>query len=184
MNIFSISSTQGAASVGGVKGVESTAATSRTAAEGLSSVNDGVSLSVDAVQAASSASDIRFDRVNAIKAAIAEPKISLADEEPEEELTEEKDITAAAAVMQIIEDRDNELTAIYGMMDDYDKRLEALEGKLADQAGGEDSTDEADSPSRAILDRVRSIVGKPDQDDAGTILQKMKDASDVMRGRK
>ena len=70
------------------------------------------------------------------------------------------------------------------MMHDYDKRLEALEGKLADQAGGEDSTDEADSPSRAILDRVRSIVGKPDQDDAGTILQKMKDASDVMRGRK
>jgi negative regulator of flagellin synthesis FlgM len=72
MNIFSVSTTQGAASVGGVKGVEATAATGRTAAEGLSSVNDGVSLSVDAVQAASSASDIRLDRVNAIKAAIAD----------------------------------------------------------------------------------------------------------------
>ena len=72
MNIFSVSSTQGAASVGGVKGVESTAATGRTAAEGLSSVNDGVSLSVDAVQVASSASDIRFDRVNVIKAAISD----------------------------------------------------------------------------------------------------------------
>ncbi len=72
MNIFSVSSTQGAASVGNVKGVEETTAVGNTAAEGLSEVRDGVSLSVDAVQAASAASDIRFDRVNAIKAAIAD----------------------------------------------------------------------------------------------------------------
>lgn len=72
MDIFSVSSTQGSAAVGGVKGVEATDATSRTAAEGLTEVSDSVSLSVDAVQAAETASDVRLDRVNAIRAAIAD----------------------------------------------------------------------------------------------------------------
>jgi len=72
MNIFSVSSTQGSAAVGGVKGVEATEGTNRATAAGLTEVNDSVSLSVDAVQAADTASEIRFDRVNAIRAAIAD----------------------------------------------------------------------------------------------------------------
>lgn len=72
MNIFSVSSTQGSAAVGGVKGVEATEGTNRTTAAGLTEVNDSVSLSVDAVQAADAASEIRFDRVNAIRAALAD----------------------------------------------------------------------------------------------------------------
>ena len=73
MNIFGVFSTQGSQGIGAVKGVE--AAQSAKAAvrnEGVGEVHDAVTLSVDAVKAAGAASDIRFDRVAAIKAAIAD----------------------------------------------------------------------------------------------------------------
>lgn len=69
MNIFGVSSTQGSQGVGMVKGVEASQA---AAAKGVGEVHDAVTLSVDGVRAAESTSDIRLDRVNAIRAAIAD----------------------------------------------------------------------------------------------------------------
>ncbi|MBM3953916.1 MAG: flagellar biosynthesis anti-sigma factor FlgM [Planctomycetaceae bacterium] len=68
MNIFGISFTQGAAAVKGVAGAEAAQA---AAGRGVGAVHDSVTLSVDGVRAAESASDIRFDRVAAIRAEIA-----------------------------------------------------------------------------------------------------------------
>ena len=69
MNIFGVFATQGSQGVGTVKGVEAAQA---AAPKGVGEVHDAVTLSVDAVKAADAASDIRFDRVAAIKAAIAD----------------------------------------------------------------------------------------------------------------
>ena len=70
MNIFGVFSTQGSQGIGAVKGVESAQASA--AQQGVGEVHDAVTLSVDAVRAADATSDIRFDRVNAIRAAIAD----------------------------------------------------------------------------------------------------------------
>ena len=80
MNIFSVFSTQGSQGLGAVKGVEA-AQSAKAAArqEGVGGVHDAVTLSVDAVKAADSTADIRFDRVNAIKAAIADGSYETAD---------------------------------------------------------------------------------------------------------
>lgn len=80
MNIFSVFSTQGSQGLGAVKGVDA-AQSSKAAArqEGVGEVHDAVTLSVDAVKAADSTADIRFDRVNAIKAAIADGSYETAD---------------------------------------------------------------------------------------------------------
>jgi len=73
MNIFGVFSTQGSQGLGAVKGVEAAqSAQSAARQEGVGEVHDAVTLSVDAVKAASATSDIRFDRVAAIKAAIAD----------------------------------------------------------------------------------------------------------------
>jgi anti-sigma28 factor (negative regulator of flagellin synthesis) len=58
--------------VSGVQGVEATDAAMKTQAEGLSEVHDNISVSVDAVQAAETVSDVRLDRVNSIRSAIAD----------------------------------------------------------------------------------------------------------------
>lgn len=79
MNIMSVFSTQGVQSLGGVKGVESTKATQAAVQQGVGEVHDSVTLSVDAVRSAESASDIRFDRVNAIRAAIADGSYDTAE---------------------------------------------------------------------------------------------------------
>ena len=80
MNIFSVFSTQGSQGLGAVKGVEA-AQSAKAAArqEGVGEVHDAVTLSVDAVKAADSTADIRFDRVNAITAAIADGSYETAD---------------------------------------------------------------------------------------------------------
>ena len=80
MNIVSVFSTQGSQGLGAVKGVEA-AQSAKAAArqEGVGEVHDAVTLSVDAVKAADSTADIRFDRVNAIKAAIADGSYETAD---------------------------------------------------------------------------------------------------------
>jgi anti-sigma28 factor (negative regulator of flagellin synthesis) len=80
MNIFSVFSTQGSQGLGAVKGVEA-AQSAKAAArqEGVGEVHDAVTLSVDAVKAADSTAGIRFDRVNAIKAAIADGSYETAD---------------------------------------------------------------------------------------------------------
>ena len=80
MNIFGVFSTQGSQGLGAVKGVEA-AQSAKAAArqEGVGEVHDAVTLSVDAVKAADSTADIRFDRVNAIKAAIADGSYETAD---------------------------------------------------------------------------------------------------------
>ena len=73
MNILGVFSTHGASAAGAVKGVEAAQASQAAAAQqGVGEVHDAVTLSVDAVRAADAASDIRFDRVNAIRAAIAD----------------------------------------------------------------------------------------------------------------
>ena len=80
MNIFGVFSTQGSQGLGAVKDVEA-AQSAKAAArqEGVGEVHDAVTLSVDAVKAADSTADIRFDRVNAIKAAIADGSYETAD---------------------------------------------------------------------------------------------------------
>jgi anti-sigma28 factor (negative regulator of flagellin synthesis) len=56
-----------------VKGVEAAQAAKAAAPQqGVGEVHDAVTLSVDAVRAADATADIRFDRVNAIRAAIAD----------------------------------------------------------------------------------------------------------------
>jgi negative regulator of flagellin synthesis FlgM len=72
MNIFGVFSTHGAQALGGVKGVESAKAAQAAAQQGVGEVHDSVTLSVDAVRAAEGTADIRFDKVNAIRAAIAD----------------------------------------------------------------------------------------------------------------
>ena len=70
MNIWGVFSTQGSQGVGAVKSLEAAQAAVRQ--QGVGEVHDAVTLSVDAVKAAGATSDIRFDRVAAIKAAIAD----------------------------------------------------------------------------------------------------------------
>ena len=73
MNIFGVFSTHGATAANAVKGVEAAQASQATVAQqGVGEVHDVVTLSVDAVRAADATADIRFDRVNAIRAAIAD----------------------------------------------------------------------------------------------------------------
>ncbi len=73
MNIFGVFSTHGATAANAVKGVEASQASQAAAAQrGVGEVHDAVTLSIDAVRAADATSDIRFDRVNAIRAAIAD----------------------------------------------------------------------------------------------------------------
>lgn len=69
MNIFGVFSTHGAQGVNAVKGLDAAQATKL---QGVGEVHDAVALSVDAVRAADAAGDIRLDRVNAIRAAIAD----------------------------------------------------------------------------------------------------------------
>jgi len=75
MNIFGIGITQGAraaAGVGSAGAVDTAKATQATQGMGVGQVRDQVELSVDGVRAAETTSDIRFDRVAAIRTAIAE----------------------------------------------------------------------------------------------------------------
>ena len=72
MNIWGVTSTQGAAAPMGVKGVEAAGSAQAAVGQGVAEVHDSVTLSVDAVRAADASADIRFDRVNAIRAAIAD----------------------------------------------------------------------------------------------------------------
>ena len=72
MNIFGVFSTQGSQGLGGIKGVEAAKAAQASAKQGVGEVHDAVNLSTDAVRAAESASDIRMDKVAAIRAAIAQ----------------------------------------------------------------------------------------------------------------
>jgi anti-sigma28 factor (negative regulator of flagellin synthesis) len=75
MNIWGVTSTQGSQGLNALKGVEAAQAadgTQATMQQGVSEVHDSVTLSVDAVRTAESTGDIRFDRVNAIRAAIAD----------------------------------------------------------------------------------------------------------------
>ena len=75
MNIFGITFTQGARAAAAVRStgaVETAKATQATQGMGVGQVHDQVDLSVDGVRAAQTASDIRFDRVQAIRTAIAE----------------------------------------------------------------------------------------------------------------
>lgn len=78
MNIWGVTSTQGSQGLNALKGVEAAQGTqsiadqANTVQQGVAEVHDSVTLSVDAVRAAESAGDIRFDRVNAIRAAIAD----------------------------------------------------------------------------------------------------------------
>jgi anti-sigma28 factor (negative regulator of flagellin synthesis) len=72
MQILGVTSTHASHALAGVKGVESTSAAQAAVGQGVTEVQDSVTLSVDAVRAAESASDIRFDRVQSIRTAIAE----------------------------------------------------------------------------------------------------------------
>jgi anti-sigma28 factor (negative regulator of flagellin synthesis) len=76
MNIFGVFSTQGTQGVGALKGVEASQA---AAQKGVGEVHDAVTLSVDGVRAADATSDIRLDRVNAIRAAIADGSYDTAE---------------------------------------------------------------------------------------------------------
>ena len=72
MNIWGVTSTQGSQGLNALKGVEATQSTQAAMQQGVAEVHDTVTMSVDAVRAADSTGDIRFDRVNAIRAAIAD----------------------------------------------------------------------------------------------------------------
>ena len=72
MNIWGITSTHGSQSVNGVKGVEASKDTDTVANQGISEAKDTVALSADAVQAAGATSDIRLDKINSIRSAIAD----------------------------------------------------------------------------------------------------------------
>ena len=72
MNIWGITSTHGSQSVNGVKGVEASKSTDTVANQGISEAKDTVALSADAVQAAGATSDIRLDKINSIRSAIAD----------------------------------------------------------------------------------------------------------------
>ena len=77
MNIWGVFSTQGSQGVGAVKGLE--AAQASAGQQGVGEVHDAVTLSVDAVRSADATADIRLDRVNAIRAAIADGSYETAD---------------------------------------------------------------------------------------------------------
>lgn len=72
MQIFGVSATNGSQAVSGVKVIGGVGPA--RAAGDVADVRDSVSLSVDGVRAAEAAAtaDIRFDRVQAIRAAIAD----------------------------------------------------------------------------------------------------------------
>ena len=76
MNIFGVFSTQGSQGLTAVKGLEATKAageaTEITSRQGVGEVHDAVTLSTEAVRAAESGSDIRMDKVAALRAAIAD----------------------------------------------------------------------------------------------------------------
>ena len=72
MNIFGVFSTQGAQAVPAAKGVEAIKTTQAAGQQGIGEVHDAATLSTEAVRAAEGASDIRMDKVAAIKAAIAD----------------------------------------------------------------------------------------------------------------
>jgi anti-sigma28 factor (negative regulator of flagellin synthesis) len=80
MNVWGVFSTQGSQGLNAVKGVEAAQSSAATAPQqGVGEVHDAVTLSVDAVRAADATADIRFDRVNAIRAAIADGSYETAD---------------------------------------------------------------------------------------------------------
>jgi negative regulator of flagellin synthesis FlgM len=70
MNIWGVFATQGSQGVGAVKGLEAAQAAAQQ--QGVGEVQDAVTLSVEAGRSAAAAADIRLDRVNAIRAAIAD----------------------------------------------------------------------------------------------------------------
>ena len=76
MNIFGVFSTQGSQGSIAVKGLEATKAAGEaaevTSRQGVGEVQDAVTLSTEAVRAAESGSDIRMDKVAALRAAIAD----------------------------------------------------------------------------------------------------------------
>ena len=78
MNIWGVTSTQGsqgltaAQALTALNGVEAAQGTQAAMQQGVAEVHDSVSLSVDAVRTADSTGDIRFDRVNSIRASIAD----------------------------------------------------------------------------------------------------------------
>ena len=76
MNIFGVFSTQGSQGLAAAKGVEAMRATEQatelTARQGVGEVHDAVTLSTEAVRAAEGGSDIRMDKVAALRAAIAD----------------------------------------------------------------------------------------------------------------
>jgi len=79
MNIWGVTSTHGASAPMGVKGVEAANSAQAAVQQGVAEVHDSVTLSVDAVRAADASADIRFDRVNAIRAAIADGSYETAE---------------------------------------------------------------------------------------------------------
>ena len=72
MNIFGVFSAQGSQGLSAIKGVEAAKAAQAAAQQGVGEVHDAVNSSTDAVRAAETTSDIRMDKVAAIKAAIAD----------------------------------------------------------------------------------------------------------------
>lgn len=77
MQIFGINNTQAAS---GVRGVESTESTRAGMQQPFGEVHDAVTLSVDGVSAAEAAAgDIRMDRVQSIRAAIADGSYETAE---------------------------------------------------------------------------------------------------------
>jgi len=72
MNIFGVFSTQGSQGLAAARGVEAAKAAQSASQAGVGEVHDAVTLSAEAVRAAETVSDIRMDRVAAIKAAIAD----------------------------------------------------------------------------------------------------------------
>lgn len=77
MQIWGINNTQAA---NGVRGVESTESTKASMQQPIGEVHDSVALSVDGVSAAEvAAGDIRMDRVQALRAAIADGSYETAE---------------------------------------------------------------------------------------------------------
>lgn len=77
MQIWGINNTQAASSV---RGVESTESTKASMQQSIGEVHDSVALSVDGVSAAeATAGEIRMDRVQAIRAAIADGSYETAE---------------------------------------------------------------------------------------------------------
>ena len=73
MNILGVFATHGAQATSAAKAVDAaSAAQAASARQGVGEVHDAVALSVEGVKAAEATSDIRFDRVAAIRAAIAD----------------------------------------------------------------------------------------------------------------